>query len=382
MNLILEYIHLVHRHGERTPLMFGPHDKTKWNMCERVSKIGYVIPQSSPGIFDRMKRMANYLATGHAEAMSFSISLNSARQFNCAPGQLTDVGRRNLFGLGMWFKTRYHDNKKFISSSFQEEEFFLRSTNFQRTLESLQSLMQGIFRSHTGEININVNDLTADTLGCNRYCPNLKTLRNQSHEQLKAAFAKKGKAISEYFAKTFSPSFTSLSPYSIYDLVASSRAHGFSRFRSVPKSIMDDLEQYSISLWFNHLNTKEALGMNTGCLMKEISEQMLQKTQSPLLKRKVSIFSAHDVTVYPMLMALGVHTKKWPKFGANIIFELLRDANTQQRYVNVLYNGSSIRVPKCRGSGSAGQSLCTLEEFVQICNDTYLENFAEVCGRS
>lgn len=382
MGLTLEYVQLVHRHGERTPLMFGPHDKTKWNMCGRTSEIGYVIPQAAPGLMDRLKRMVSYLRTGHAEPMRFSISIDSAREFNCAPGQLTDVGRNNLFQLGTWFKRRYHEEKRFISGEFKQDEFFLRSTNFQRTLESLQSLMQGMFRAHRGVINIHVKDLTADTLGCNRYCPNLKMLKNKSHEEIKQQFSEKGKKISEYFANTFSSFFTTLSPYAIYDLIASSKAHGLTTFRQVPKSILRELEQYSLDLWFTHLNTREALGMTIGCAMKEIADQMVEKAQNPQLPRKVSVFSAHDVTVYPMLVSLGAHTPKWPRFGANLIFELLKDEHSSQRYVQLLYNGRPHRIPKCKEVTKDGQTLCPFEDFVKICEETYLENFAEVCSQS
>ena len=37
------------------------------------------------------------------------------------------------------------------------------------------------------------------------------------------------------------------------------------------------------------------------------------------------LYSAHDVTLAPILMLLGVLDDKWPDFAADIAFELYRD---------------------------------------------------------
>ncbi|KAI5181001.1 lysophosphatidic acid phosphatase type 6 [Nematocida sp. AWRm80] len=378
MVLQLEYVQVVHRHGERTPLLFGPHDKTNWNLCHRASKIAYTIPHNTVGVMDKLKGMLRYIKTGNAQPMTFNITLNSGVEFNCAPGQLTDTGRRTLFNFGTWLREKYVNKERLLSEEFKKEEFHLRSTNFQRTLESLQSLLQGMFRKHHGVIDVQVNDLMQDTLGCSRYCPKLKSLKNQSHEEIKKKFDSKTKLIQRYFSDNFSKHFATLSPYAIYDLVASSKAHGFKKFTKVPSYIMNDLEKYSLELWFNHLNTKEGLALNTGCIMKEISDLFLKKATDIHNPVKMSIFSAHDVTVYPMLMAVGINSPTWPKFGANLIFELLKESTTQERYVQMRYNGKVLPMPKCKEAAS-NPNHCPIDEFVKICNDTYMNNFTQAC---
>ncbi|KAI5171756.1 lysophosphatidic acid phosphatase type 6 [Nematocida sp. LUAm3] len=380
MSLQLEYLHLIHRHGERTPLLFGPHDTTKWNLCHRTSKIRYMAPTKGFSFFDRFKILSSSDPKDNsAPPIEFNLSLVSGHRFNCAPGQLTDKGRETLSSLGAWMRRKYIEKEGFISSVFKKEEFNLRSTNFQRTLESLQSLMQGIYPVHPTSMDVRVNDLTADTLGCNRHCPKLKSMKNTANELLKREFSSKAKNISEYFKKAYTPYFSTLSPYALYDLVISSRAHDFSRFRSVPKSILDDLEQYSVRLWFDHLNTKEGLSLNTGCVLKEISDTMLSKVSGASEKLKVSVFSAHDVTVYPLLMAMGASTSQWPRFGANIIFELLKESHTDERYVLMRYNGKETPIPKCKREKIGTKEVCPLNEFLRISNEIYMKNFNEVC---
>ena len=40
---------------------------------------------------------------------------------------------------------------------------------------------------------------------------------------------------------------------------------------------------------------------------------------------KMMLYSVHDTTVAPLLLALGVFDNKWPDFAADLAFELYRD---------------------------------------------------------
>lgn len=383
MQLQLEYVHLVHRHGERTPLMFGPYDNTRWNMCHRASKILYTIPKRNLSISDRIKGFLSYVHIGPGLPLYFKITQNSGYDFNCAPGQLTDTGRANLFGLGEWFRNKYVEKEQLIKPSFDKEQFHLRSTNFQRTLESLQSLMQGIFRDYAGPMDVKVVDLSQDTLTSNRYCPRLKMLKELSHQNLKKAFEPQAAEIRKYFTKNHSSFFASLGPYAIYDLVASSRAHGFTQFMKVPRKILQSLEKHAVDLWFAHLHTPEGLSLRTGAVMKEIADGMLNKVTDPSATVKASIFSGHDTTIYPILLAVGdTAHRNWPKFGANIIFELFKEEGSEERYVQMRYNRNAIPMPRCNPVKIGGGSFCKLEEFVKMCNKIYIENYETACVKS
>ncbi|KAI5186320.1 lysophosphatidic acid phosphatase type 6 [Nematocida homosporus] len=381
MTLQLAYVHLIHRHGERTPLLFGPHDRTNWNLCHRTSKISYVAPNKPHTLTDRIKGLLSYFQRKESPPVEFNLTLHSGQEFNCAPGQLTDKGRETLTKLGAWFRRRYVEKEGLISPVFKKEEFQLRSTNFQRTLESLQSLMQGLFPTHPAQMDVRVNDITADSLGISRHCPRLKTLTNQSQAALKKEFSPKADLLRHYFSKNFSPSLAALSPYAIYDLIASNRAHGFSQFRQVPRHILSTLEEYSLRLWFGHLNTQEGIALNTGALLNEISNHLVHKAADPNLPLKASIFSAHDVTVYPLLKALGSDPKAWPKFGANVIFELLKDKTSQEHYVLMRYNGQEVPIGLCKREKKGRSEVCPLEEFVRICNSFYFSDLSAECQR-
>lgn len=375
-DLVLEHVHLVHRHGERTPLMFGPHTSTNWDLCHRASLVRHVLPSNKQTV---LEKMGSFFRRKDAEEMKFNVIFQSGRTENCAPAQLTDKGRKTLYKVGEWFRERYIEKMGFVSKELNEPEFHLRSTNFQRTMESLQSLMQGMFKKYQGTINVHVRDLSVDNLATFTHCPKLKAMERTSKEKIQKEFDRKSAEIQGYFAKTYSPHFKKLNLYALYDLITSSRAHGFREFKSVPQPIMKTLEEFSLAIWFKHLNSEEGLAMNTGRLLWEIAEQMREKIAGRDVKRKVSIFSAHDVTIYPLLMAMGMNDEKWPSFGANVIFELFRSRRTEKRYVQMRYEGKKVSIPKCQSFYDDKKMLCAFEDFLRISENMYLENFEETC---
>ena len=69
-------------------------------------------------------------------------------------------------------------------------------------------------------------------------------------------------------------------------------------------------------------------------------------------KKNVFVFMGHDVTVCPLLVALGVWDKTWPDYAATVAIELYapgQSASTgapcPSHAVSVLYNGEPMRVP-------------------------------------
>lgn len=122
------------------------------------------------------------------------------------------------------------------------------------------------------------------------------------------------------------------------------------------------------------------------------SEKVLQVTASNLLaqmldilKKKIEgkysnnvmLYSAHDVTLLPVLATLGITDEKclwdnyfnggnntdcvYPDFAANFITELYND--TEKGYVKFKYNGNYINV--CKND----KSTCGLDEYEKLVND-------------
>lgn len=57
-------------------------------------------------------------------------------------GQLTEVGMRQHFDYGRFIRTRYTD---FLDELYNKNKVHVRSTDFDRTIMSAQSLLSGLF---------------------------------------------------------------------------------------------------------------------------------------------------------------------------------------------------------------------------------------------
>ena len=69
-------------------------------------------------------------------------------------GELTNVGARMHYLLGKRNKFIYIQKKKFISAKFQPDEFLIFSTNTNRTIESVNNQLQGMFSEQTEDLTL------------------------------------------------------------------------------------------------------------------------------------------------------------------------------------------------------------------------------------
>ncbi|XP_068601716.1 2-phosphoxylose phosphatase 1 [Brachionichthys hirsutus] len=93
--------------------------------------------------------------------------------------------------------------------------------------------------------------------------------------------------------------------------------------------------------------------------------------------------SAHDVTMAPLLSALGLHEARFPRFAARIVFEMWKSPPATQGqpkeradkgvepklFIRVLYNGEDVtfHTAFCRSRDrQAGQPLCPLKSFLSF----------------
>lgn len=62
--------------------------------------------------------------------------------------------------------------------------------------------------------------------------------------------------------------------------------------------------------------------------------------------RKLFLYSVHDTTLMPCLMALGIFDMKWPPYAADITVELLEHRTTKEAFVKVSYLGQVTITPQ------------------------------------
>lgn len=101
-----------------------------------------------------------------------------------------------------------------------------------------------------------------------------------------------------------------------------------------------------------------------------------------------TLSSAHDVTIAPLLSALGLKEARFPRFAARVVFELWKSppamqgqpkksagkgeksrAKDREMYIRVLYNGEDVtfHTTFCRSHDRhASQPLCPLKNFLSF----------------
>jgi hypothetical protein len=74
-------------------------------------------------------------------------------------GELSEVGKRQHYLLGVRNRKRYMDDYKFLNKNYDPQEILIYSTNVKRTIQSIYSQLQGLYPEGYGkEIPINLND--------------------------------------------------------------------------------------------------------------------------------------------------------------------------------------------------------------------------------
>ena len=66
--------------------------------------------------------------------------------------ELTDIGKRQLYLLGVKARKRYVDKYNLLKKEYNPQEILIRSTDYNRTIESIYSYLQGLYPSGTGQI--------------------------------------------------------------------------------------------------------------------------------------------------------------------------------------------------------------------------------------
>ena len=86
------------------------------------------------------------------------------------PGELTETGKRMLYLLGVKSRKRYIEQFNLLSKNYNPQEIYIRSTDVNRTIESVESYLQGLYPPGSGPtIKENVrNDINRS------YPPNIK----------------------------------------------------------------------------------------------------------------------------------------------------------------------------------------------------------------
>ncbi|PJF18631.1 hypothetical protein PSACC_01557 [Paramicrosporidium saccamoebae] len=332
--LKLVQLQVIHRHGPRTPLSYHLSHlyPFSWKLCST----------EGPSY-----RGVKVVISGDEKQLNDTIIPTDGIPGNCLLGQLTDHGKAVMTKLGSFLKSTYFDGLGFQVAA---HEIHLRSTNLPRTIQSLSSLLIGLFPRNESSISADKlpvlirDEYLEDMYGsieCQKYHSILAQHAERFARENAASISNLHKSIPSIF---HAPNLYGQKPsmYEIFDILFSRREHNLPLPKEVDNKIMDQLEQLTTNEFFTLFNeSKEATRLAVGRFLREIDANLYRKD------RKLCIYSAHDSTIAPLLGAFSVAMgPKSPPFAAYCTLELFETVDTASVVFRVSQAIYSSKLPR------------------------------------
>eukprot|EP01090_Pellita_catalonica_P013206 TRINITY_DN306_c0_g1_i1.p1 TRINITY_DN306_c0_g1~~TRINITY_DN306_c0_g1_i1.p1 ORF type:complete len:440 (-),score=43.33 TRINITY_DN306_c0_g1_i1:23-1342(-) len=388
---------IITRHGLRTPLSTYPNDRAVWACPHKLLSMLAMNPEEDEHVtisnFYDDTKYAHQIATSSLYLLDYERDRQNLKG-NCRSGQLTEIGAKQMSELGQKLRHRYIDSlaQPLLQDTFNRQHIYLRSTHFDRTIESLQSIIYGVYppgKRQPGEvIKINLREDRTENMyprtTCARYAQlgkaKLESSEWKSHEDQNAEMRAQ---LQKILGRNFS-TWTGLN-----STFTSTIAHNLPLPLGISQRHLDHIENEA-DYFFGRIyagaeSARLGIGRFLGDIIQKI-EEMEERRQDGV---RFAIFSGHDSTLGPLLSAYNVNDGKHPPMAAFVTFELLQESDGEaggKLWVRMLYNDTDLAL-----EGSKEQTvwfananryekmrLLSLEEFkamtqIMIPNDYEME---------
>lgn len=374
--LELKMVQVVFRHGARSPLKPLPQEEeeqVEWN-----PQLLEVPPQT------RLDYTVTNLAGGPKPHSPYDSQYRETTlKGGMFAGQLTGVGMQQMFALGERLRKNYVEDIPFLSPIFNPQEVFVRSTNMDRNLESTRCLLAGLFqRQKEGPIIIHTDEASSEVLYPNYQ--NCQNLRRRTRGRRKAASLQPG--ISEDLQKVKEGlGFDSGEEVDFLILLDNMAAEQVHRLPSCPalQRFARMIEQRAVdtALYVLQREDRESLQMAVGPFLHLLESNLLKAVDPatpPGKIRKLYLYAAHDVTLMPLLLTLGIFDHKWPPFAVDLTMELYQHQESKEWFVQLYYHGEE-QVPR-----GCPDRFCPLDQFLNAMSVYTLspEKYHTLCSQA
>ena len=327
-------------------------------------------------------------------------------------GELTPTGMRMHYLNGVEFRNRYVDGYKLFGPAFNESEIYVRSTDVNRTIESAQSQLLGLFPQGPILESETLKQLAVPPIAIDNLNDMIELLGDSALRfgyqpvpitvtQTKLDYMLRGWAYSTCprlleiadevektpawqanvtdYEKNWQPQLNTAMGYNVSFDAAGYLADAFicdkTEGYSIPAGISNDLYEQMLAINNQSMNiiyTDEGQKLSCSAFFEELGTR-LNDTVHDRTSLKFSFYSAHDIDVSAFLHCLN-STKAGPQppFASTLLFELWND--TGDYTVQTIYNDDILIIPGCNEV-----ARCDLDTFLGILQDKVLPDVAESC---
>jgi len=344
----LKLVHMLYRHGDRTPTETYPNDPYK-------------------------------------DVSSWPVSW----------GQLTNEGKQRHFALGQYVREKYTG---FLSDTYSPDEIVVRSTDIDRTLMSAQSHLAGLYPPRGNQtwnqdlkwqpIPVHTIPIAEDLLlSTESSCPYHDQLFSQLEQSKEIMdIIADNKELFEYLSvKSGNNITTILNLEYLYNPLFIESSCNMPLPNWTTGYFPDQMKELSDFSFSMQAYTTEMQRLRGGPLVKEVVSHLQDFVQGKLKpsERKVFMYSGHDTTVAVFLSALKIFNNIQPPYCALVMVELHQAPDTSEYYVQILYKNVTevhssafepylLTVPGCT-------PLCPLDRFVQLTQSVISEDVKKEC---
>ncbi|XP_077347644.1 prostatic acid phosphatase-like isoform X5 [Lithobates pipiens] len=276
-------------------------------------------------------------------------------------GQLTQLGMEQHFELGQYLRKRYTG---FLNETYNRHEVFVRSTDVDRTLMSVQANLAGLFPPTGRQVwnaSIAWQPIPVHTIPQSQdnmlfistdSCPRFAQLVNET-------------STTEVFNELRKPYV---------------KVHNFTLPTWATDTVLENLlrlSEISMAAYFGIYKQHEKSKLMGGVLVKAILENITQAL-TPSSKQKLIMYSAHDATIAALQTALNVTNGKIPPYASCHFFEIYQ-IGIESYTIEMYYRNDSSAEPYPIALPDCSQS-CSLKRFTELTSSIIPGDWRKECG--
>lgn len=315
----------------------------------------------------------------------------------CSKGELTLQGQRQALDFGQWLRWRYIKDAPFLPREHQEGALSARTTNYARTIATLQGVLTGLYPSLREPVTaVTTSDIDEIMYANVKACARLKSLITSLSKEHKDSTAPLAVDVVE--AQGVLRQVLGLNPedminfVDLHDAITSASAHGKQlpvalQSPQIQRMVEQQATKRLLSVLAPHAESgkqAEVLRLSMGRLI-QLMIQNMEEAAAEKPTAKMHLYSGHDSTILPLLVALGKEEPHWPPYLSHLVFELWKRPSTGEHYVKVLYNRKPLRLSELCPEGEGRGASCPLDRFKQHVMGAYLvtqDAHREECTRN
>ncbi|KAL8169611.1 UNVERIFIED_CONTAM: mitochondrial acyl carrier protein [Gekko kuhli] len=356
--------------------------------------LGLIIGLASPLAQGRNLRFVTLLYR-HGDRSPVKAYPQDPYQENVWPqgfGQLSQEGMRQHWDLGQALRRRYDG---FLNASYNRQEIFIRSTDFDRTLMSAEANLAGLYPPEGQQVfnpNVSWQPIPVHTVPGSverllkfplTHCPRYEQLQNETRHT--AEYINKTVQNMEFLKtvaqETGIKDISLESVWSVYDTLFCEKTHQLPLPSWVTPSVMTQLQQlkdFSFQFLFGIYRRLEKARLQGGVLLSQIRENLtLAANISAHQHLKMLVYSCHDTTLGALQMALDVYNGRQAPYASCHMFELYQEDDGNFTVEMYFRNESGhqpypLQLPGC-------EQRCPLLKFLQLTDPVIAQDWEQEC---